>query len=448
MNEMNWQKFQDAEWTYSSRVSFEKVMEMREEKRKRRVIFWWFSSLGLLFLGTAGAYVWSTHSKATPPMAVLEPSASSARIAASSSSAQVAAESEPKRAKQNSVSTAEMELNPSLMNAAKASTKQKQAKPNLEIKEQTFVSAGKSEQTENRLQKDVQTLNPAQLFASSSETTHQEWLAPLFVNPYEALYSLGLTPSFAEWLDPFGLKEAYFDDRLLAETDFSNRFKPHYYAEITAFTGSHNSINFDNRDELSVLGTQYHAHYQGVILKDLGNGHMAGLGVSYGEWVGNGQYRNRTYETYTQSDTYHVVVVIPGNPVQTVEVLDTTTMSEWSETTGTLSYKMSKVSIPLAYRQYLPLGKTVWRLAMQASPGMTTRTSGEYFSRTEFLPLSTQRQFTFDARLAFGPSLPINRVWTLVLEPNLFAQSFVEGQSKQSRTKLFSGFGVSMVGKL
>jgi hypothetical protein len=262
------------------------------------------------------------------------------------------------------------------------------------------------------------------------------------------VYSLGLTPSYAEWLDPFALRHEYFDDRLLPDNDLRDRFKPNLYAEFTAFTGSHNAINFDNRDNLSVLGTQYHAHYQFAILKDLGNGHLAGMGLAYGEWVGNGQYRDRQLETFTQIDTFHVVVMIPGQPVQTVEVIDTNTFTEWSETTGTLNYKISKVSIPLAYRYYLPLGKSVWRLSAQMSPGMTTRTEGSYFSRTEYLPLSVQRQFTFDGRLAFGPTVPISNVWTIVLEPNLFAQSFVEAQTRVAKTKLFSGFGVSLVGKL
>jgi hypothetical protein len=449
VSEFQWDQLRETEMTFSSRVSFDKVMEMREEKKKRRALFWWFSSAGLLLVGLGALYMmWPTRSSSVPQQVALKSSPSFIEPSASGVAS----------------NPGSRELESSSTPSAKTTRKP-----------HPIVSSETHEASFNRLSEKLLVEKPveapegmdapwlneramASYFNRDHSSVQNNRLAMGYGAEGSALmgrkdmtsqvYSLGLTPSFAEWLDPFALRHEYFDDRLLPDNDLRNRFKPNLYAEFTAFTGSHNAINFDNRDNLSVLGTQYHAHYQFAILKDLGNGHLAGLGLAYGEWVGNGQYRDRRLETFTEIDTFHVVVMIPGQPVQTVEVIDTNTFTEWSETTGTLNYKISKVSIPLAYRNYLPIGKTVWRLSAQVSPGMTTRTEGSYFSRTEYIPLSVQRQFTFDGRLAFGPSVPVSNVWTIVLEPNLFAQSFVEAQTRVAKAKLFSGFGVSLVGKL
>lgn len=449
MSEFQWDQLRETEMTYSSRVSFDKVMEMRQEKKKRRALFWWFSSAGLLLVGLGALYmVWPTPSSSVPQQVALKSSPSFIE------SSESAVASKPQRTEFESSSTP----------SAKSTLKSQpivSSEPNQEKLNRLSDKLAMSIPVEAPEDRDAPWLNERRA-ASNIEFAHSGVQHNRLAMGYGAdgsaimgrkdigsqVYSLGLTPSYAEWLDPFALRHEYFDDRLLPDNDLRNRFKPNLYAEFTAFTGSHNAINFDNRDNLSVLGTQYHAHYQFAILKDLGNGHLAGLGLAYGEWVGNGQYRDRRLETFTEIDTFHVVVMIPGQPVQTVEVIDTNTFTEWSETTGTLNYKISKVSIPLAYRNYLPIGKTVWRLSAQVSPGMTTRTEGSYFSRTEYLPLSVQRQFTLDGRLAFGPSVPVSNVWTIVLEPNLFAQSFVEAQTRVAKAKLFSGFGVSLVGKL
>lgn len=453
MSEFQWDSLREVEMTYSGRVNFDKVMEMREEKKKRRALFWWFSAFGLLLVGLGSSYfLWPKPLSTAGTQVAMSPSASSIK------------ESEKPLEKRELI---RIESGPARL--ANEGSQIGQGQPRASVLTERSISKPNRNSEERIMERPVEALDElnapwltegaaasklgfglshgqSQRFAAEngaggSGLTGREEI-------WSQVYSLGLTPSYAEWLDPFALRHEYFDDRLLPNNDLRDRFKPNLYAEFMAFTGSHNAINFDNRDNLSVLGTQYHAHYQFAILKDLGNGHLAGMGLAYGEWVGNGQYRDRHLETFTQIDTFHVVVMIPGQPVQSVEVIDTNTFTEWSETTGTLNYKISKVSIPLAYRNYLPLGKSVWRLSAQLSPGMTTRTEGSYFSRTDYLPLSVQRQFTFDGRLAFGPTVPISNIWTIVLEPNLFAQSFVEAQTRVAKAKLFSGFGVSLVGKL
>jgi hypothetical protein len=449
VSEFQWDQLREAEVAYSSRVSFDKVMEMREDKKKRRALIWWFTSLGLLFVGLGSSYfLWPSSLSTASSQVALNPSASSIkeselplqkRELTPVESAPTLPDRAGEQIGQGSVLTERGISKPNRNRGERIMERPVDALDDLNapwLKESAAASKlgfGLSSRQNQRF-----------AVGNGADGTALQGREDI----RSQVYSLGLTPSYAEWLDPFALRHEYFDDRLLPDNDLRDRFKPNLYAEFTAFTGSHNAINFDNRDNLSVLGTQYHAHYQFAILKDLGNGHLAGMGLAYGEWVGNGQYRDRQWETFTQIDTFHVVVMIPGQPVQTVEVIDTNTFTEWSETTGTLNYKISKVSIPLAYRYYLPLGKSVWRLSAQMSPGMTTRTEGSYFSRTEYLPLSVQRQFTFDGRLAFGPTVPISNVWTIVLEPNLFAQSFVESQTRVAKAKLFSGFGVSLVGKL
>ena len=223
------------------------------------------------------------------------------------------------------------------------------------------------------------------------------------------------------------------------------RYRSKWYGEIGATTGSKVIVDFDNKNALSVLGTMYHANYQGLILRDLGNGIMLGTGISYGEWIGNGEWQLTQTERKTFIDSYDLVVMIP--PVQTVRVYDTTEVIDSKITTGEIQYKIDKVSLPLAMRYNLMLGKVAWRLAAQLNPGITTKTTGDYFTKTEYHSISQQRMFCMDAKLAFGPSFALSTDWTLVLEPNAMLHSFYDKSGKRTYSKILTGFGMTVVRK-
>jgi hypothetical protein len=223
------------------------------------------------------------------------------------------------------------------------------------------------------------------------------------------------------------------------------RYRSKWYGEMGATTGSKVIVDFDNKNALSVLGTMYHANYQGLILRDLGNGIMLGTGISYGEWIGNGEWQLTQTERKTYIDSYDLVVMIP--PVQTVRVYDTSEVIDVKLTTGDIQYKIDKVSLPLAMRYNLMFGKVAWRLAAQLNPGITTKTTGDYFTKTEYHAISQQRTFCMDAKLAFGPSFALSSDWTLVLEPNAMLHSFYDKSGKRAYSKILTGFGMTVVRK-
>jgi hypothetical protein len=223
------------------------------------------------------------------------------------------------------------------------------------------------------------------------------------------------------------------------------RYRSKWYGEMGATTGSKVIVDFDNKNALSVLGTMYHANYQGLILRDLGNGIMLGTGISYGEWIGNGEWQLTQTERKTYIDSYDLVVMIP--PVQTVRVYDTSEVIDVKLTTGDIQYKIDKVSLPLAMRYNLMFGKVAWRLAAQLNPGITTKTTGDYFTKTEYHAISQQRMFCMDAKLAFGPSFALSSDWTLVLEPNAMLHSFYDKSGKRAYSKILTGFGMTVVRK-
>lgn len=223
------------------------------------------------------------------------------------------------------------------------------------------------------------------------------------------------------------------------------RYHSRWYGEMGATTGSKVIVDFDNKNALSVLGTMYHANYQGLILRDMGNGIMLGTGISYGEWIGNGEWQLTQTERKTFIDSYDLVVMIP--PVQTVRVYDTSEVIDVKLTTGNIQYKIDKVSLPLAMRYNLMFGKVAWRLAAQLNPGITTKTTGDYFTKTEYHAISQQRTFCMDAKLAFGPSFALSSDWTLVLEPNAMLHSFYDKSGKRAYSKILTGFGMTVVCK-
>jgi hypothetical protein len=86
-----------------------------------------------------------------------------------------------------------------------------------------------------------------------------------------------------------------------------------------------------------------------------------------------------------------------------------------------------------------------WRVGAQVNPGMTLKTSGDFFGKTEFMPIQQQRMFTLDMKLATGPAISVYKDWILILEPNMMYQTFNDQVAKKTRGKTLTGFGVSVL---
>ncbi len=240
--------------------------------------------------------------------------------------------------------------------------------------------------------------------------------------------------------------EAIFVD--LEDDELNNYFKPGnfdspYHLELSVGTGSRVLTNFDQTLPLSVLGNQYNAHYQLSLLKDLSNGIQLAVGMSYGEWEGNGQWQKREWNSYTVRDS-SVLIGFP-NPNDRQVIYFDSTVNELTTTQGGIKYQITKISIPIGFRKLMYLGKTPFRVAMQISPGRTIKSTGYYFSDFEFHSIDNQRLNTMDMKVALGPSISINRNFTVILEPNANMQMFHDSRTNRIHSKSFYGFGFSLI---
>ena len=442
-------KFQDLESPFNDRVTFEAVMKKRE-KKKRRVIFWLPSVAVVagLFLSAGLGYMFLSDSSS----AVKSPQVSLKQVVVKPNKKSFA---KNQNEKSESIQGAGISReNISSNNTSARSRKASNAvnsqiiAPNNEILTTNSLEGNFLKAELPLINAPVNVVEEAAAARTSSidksveanlvDMIHNAENQLIYCDP-RGIYpvSIGMSKMKEEFIEiPEGEYEKAWDPA---------RYRSKWYGEIGATTGSKVIVDFDNKNALSVLGTMYHANYQGLILRDLGNGIMLGTGISYGEWIGNGEWQLTQTERKTFIDSYDLVVMIP--PVQTVRVYDTSEVIDVKLTTGDIQYKIDKVSLPLAMRYNLMLGKVAWRLAAQLNPGITTKTTGDYFTKTEYHSISQQRMFCMDAKLAFGPSFALSTDWTLVLEPNAMLHSFYDKSGKRTYSKILTGFGMTVVRK-
>jgi hypothetical protein len=430
-------KFQDLESPFNDHVTFEAVMKKRE-KKKRRVIFWLPSVAVVagLFLSAGIGYMFISDSNSavkSPQVAlknvVVKPNKKSFAKNQNEKSESLEGAGIKSDILSNNTSSKSLKVS-SLVNNQNLTVN------NITLTANTLVG--------DLLKAELQFVNaPVNVVEEAAGKNLVDMINNaenqlIFCDP-RGIYpvSIGMSKMKEEFIEiPEGEYEKAWDPA---------RYRSKWYGEMGATTGSKVIVDFDNKNALSVLGTMYHANYQGLILRDLGNGVMLGTGISYGEWIGNGEWQLTQTERKTFIDSYDLVVMIP--PVQTVRVYDTSEVIESKITTGEIQYKIDKVSLPLSMRYNLMLGKVAWRLAAQVNPGITIKTTGDYFTKTEYHSISQQRMFCMDAKLAFGPSFALSSDWTLVLEPNAMLHSFYDKSGKRTYSKILTGFGMSVVRK-
>jgi len=461
-------KLFNSEAEYSENVSFEKVMDRR--RKKRRFLFWWnpktYATLGVLFLGGLTAYVihsFNGNSNKANPVQI--------------------SKNENRSITSNSYKNTKPEL--SQVNSVKKETVAVANVENNSLDQSTLMvkSAVTGESTNssfafnhvNRIQKpnrkNVLNHSSAKLInqlAQEKEISDQSKLAqskpsakvsdePKFAKisdwTNEDIYNL------SKWNDRInsakpkqnhfgfdGLKldmsELEFD---LPDFEVKLRNTPSkWFAELSVITGSNNTIVFEDDVPLSVLGTQYMAQYQMLILKDLANGSMFGAGIQFSEWVGNGRWQRTLNSMVPKVTTHKVLISAPWQPKKYAVLSDTIYVPATTVQSGVIDYKIDKVSFPLAYRFCTSIGKLPVRFAMHLAPGYTTLTQGVYFTQTDFRPIQSTRQMTVDGRITLGPMFPITKKWTFVMEPSLIYQSFVTPDN-QVNGKFFTGLGVAIL---
>lgn len=473
-------KFQDLESPFNDRVTFEAVMKKRE-KKKRRVIFWLPSvaivaglflsaGLGYMFLSDSNSAVKSPQvslkqvvvkpnkkalaknqnekSESIQGAGISHADISSNKGAILQSKVVSQSQNDINKGAKGSIDAFELNNSSAISTKASNPVNSQILTPNNEIFTTNSLEGNFMKDDQSLINAPVNVVDEVAAARTSSidnsveanlvDMIHNAENQLIYCDP-RGIYpvSIGMSKMKEEFIEiPEGEYEKAWDPA---------RYRSKWYGEMGATTGSKVIVDFDNKNALSVLGTMYHANYQGLILRDLGNGIMLGTGVSYGEWIGNGEWQLTQTERKTLIDSYDLVVMIP--PVQTVRVYDTSEVIESKISTGEIQYKIDKLSLPLAMRYNLMLGKVAWRLAAQLNPGITIKTTGDYFTKTEYHSISQQRMFCMDAKLAFGPSFALSTDWTLVLEPNAMLHSFYDKSGKRTYSKILTGFGMSVVRK-
>ncbi len=415
-NQPNWiQELQNLETQYSPQTNFDEVMNRR--KKKRRGFIWWTTrSSVLLLIGFGSAYSYFNSFNQAPsnnPNVVSSPTVSTKVESTKDVSDKELSgkngsinDGSLKPLTASTASGNRLTASANASNNSNASKSLSTTSTNLSKKSKFLVSKSRKSKVQSP-KAFVTTPMSQNIVAQPSEKTTsiqtetlqevQQRIAQIF-NGKNRLSRMNISswktiPSDIDWID-LDLKEPEIK---------LHPGKLPWYVEFSAITGSNSQIDFDNQQNLSILGTQYIAQYQGSILREFQNATMWGLGISYTEWVGNGQWRN-IEETITK--------------VYDSTVMDSVWKSTLNTTTGMINYRIDKISVPLQFRFHTQILKLPIRLGAQLAPGMTTLTEGNYFNETSFGPINRQRNFSFDGKLTIGPMIPISDHFTIIIEPS------------------------------
>lgn len=473
-------KLYDLESPLNEKVTFEEVMERR--KKKRRFIFWWNPKMyvvaGLFVVGGLGLYLSNPFEKSKAPMSTKSLSVKAKVLNQENISNKGAEKHDVESLKdQNSgnaslsqfesKSFADNSLN---VNVNERGLKKKTNAETIDFDAIHLTGIKKSGlQSRRGYSQDAENTNSIledQIFETSKEylklgkhkqVTLKDFLAGntqtsedkqyTWQNKNELIRSLGLSairfnmPEFD--FASFDIDLDIPDRPVLPKMPTSK-----WYAELSVITGSNNTINFEENVPLSILGTQYMAQYQMLILKDLENGSMLGAGVQYSEWVGNGQWQLNKNEMVQKIDTNRVLISPPWKPKRYLTIVDTSYIPVNNVQTGNIEYRIDKISFPLAYRFYTQIAKTPIRVGFHLAPGYTTVNAGTYFTNTDYRVFDQSRYMTVDGKLAIGPMIPINKKWTFIIEPSLMYQSFLSDNNSTVNGKFFTGLGIAILRKL
>jgi cytoskeletal protein RodZ len=451
-------KIHDLESPFNERVSFEAVMKKRE-KKKRRAILWIPSMLvvaGLFVVGGLGM-LWVDTQQA----AEKSPQKDLAKAIYKPHSSQKSS-SDEKGAESNAANVAIANPSEALSSPQESKGSYKTTtRGNSDVSPfvgSRVVGVGKTEIQSSDIppKENLGYVGEVNGLPKSTvtdvllnETPKEEYINEVNVSKASEVFSTdmlcdpqGIEQVSIGFSDP---KQPYFE---IPEGENEVQWDPArlqstWYMEMAATTGSRVVVNFNEDDRLSILGNIYHANYHALLLKDVGRGVMLGAGLSYGEMVGTGEWRIREFKERMVVDSFDVVVMIP--PVQSVRVYDTSFVRDRIETVGNLQYRIDKIAIPLAMRYHFVLGKMSWRAAAQINPGMSIKSGGDFFGKTEYSAIPTQRMLTLDAKFAVGPAISIYKDWLLMLEPNMMHHAYHDVKSGKTRGKTLTGFGVSIL---
>lgn len=462
-------KLFDLESPLNEKVSFEAVMEKR--KKKRRAFFWWnpkvYVVAGLFVVGGLGLFLSNPFEKTNKPVSTKELTAKATLLTAKKE-LKSKGQQNKNLAKDQNLESQELNARDFSLNSNEATLKIQKVRED-KSKNERQISVGNSFKQSNRIRRGFSSqdqqleINENQIFETSKDYLNLDRSKIKKYTLSQQLISQSNSKEIYSWNHSFDVlssrKPSVFGFKM-PEFDFASfnidlegkerpvklKLRPSkWFAELSVITGSNNTINFEDNVPLSILGTQYMAQYQLLILKDLENGSMFGAGVQYSEWVGNGQWQLNKNEMVREIKNVKVLISAPWEPKKYITIADTSYKAVNNVQVGNIEYRIDKISFPLAYRFYTQIAKTPIRLAVHLAPGYTTVNAGQYFNTTDYHTIDQKRHMTMDGRISLGPMIPISKKWTFVIEPSIIYQSYLSDKNTTMNGKFFTGLGIAIL---
>lgn len=442
----------------SQNASFEEVMNRR--RKKRRGFFWWFqrSVVGALLIGVSGGIAYLNKSN-NPSAVVQNESVASGTITSKTKASKNARFKVSEKAIQSPTVSKSIVVNAPRLNSENKivnKSKKKVSNTGLFGLFQTFNAHRKQINGNNPQTLSVTpviTQERLDLEYESNKTspnkydTYAQGGSPMSLSN---VYDFGAKMAIGQTLFGFNLTELpdnYIDWDFELPSSVIRKRKLPWYVEFSAITGSDNQVQFDAKENLSVLGTNYMAQYQMSLLREFKGADMWGLGIQYTQWVGNGEWRKQESFDILQIDTQIVAINVPGLPTQYITQYDTHTVQQSNVSTGQIKYNIDKFSLPISHRGFVRLFKTNFRYAAQIAPGLIRSSRGAYFSPTDYMPIDKTTQFSLGAKVGMGPIIPVGNGVSIVIEPALMYESFWH-PSQGMQGNIFGGLGISMLWRL
>lgn len=215
--------------------------------------------------------------------------------------------------------------------------------------------------------------------------------------------------------------------------------------EVMMYTGALNQNKFDANSSYSIRGSHRSGIYSAVALWDLNQGMQLGAGIGFAQFMGNGKWQNT--HNYIQQNIHSrtVTIVQPGFPDRQITVYDTTNTPTTDVTQGDITYNLSKLSVPLAFRMHFGEGRTLLRASATIAPGMLLGNSGTLFNRETSLPLTQKiHNPTLDAKIGLGAYYLLSTKLAVVVEPSVAYQSIL-GNNLGAYNRFNFGLGFGLV---
>jgi hypothetical protein len=218
---------------------------------------------------------------------------------------------------------------------------------------------------------------------------------------------------------------------------------PKMLFEVNASTSGSSYKNFNDANPLSLRGNHHVAQYQALALLSAGRGWLFGAGAEYAAYLGQAEFKQRTFENVTNISSRQVAVIQPGLPIRYITVYDTTVSRQEKIATGNVSYRFSHMAIPLSFRYMMGEGAVLFRLSGSIAPGIMTYRTGNIFNATSYQSMEgmARNQFTMSGRVGFGAHYQATRHLAVIAEPVLNYR-LISGNKDFNRLNYGFGFGL------